>query len=128
MASLFLHIPASIGELYDKISILEIKAERISDPEKLRFVHTELAALRSIALRHPINTELYVKLKEVNKVLWDIEDAIREEERKQSFGDVFIRLARSVYKSNDKRSEIKKEINLNSGSEVVEVKSYTPYN
>lgn len=117
-------IPVGLGELYDKISILEIKSARITDGGKLQFAQKELALLREIAAQHPTDPKLYAELKEVNERLWDIEDAIRVQESKKDFGDEFIRLARSVYVTNDRRAEIKKAINLASGSEIVEVKSY----
>ncbi len=117
-------VPTSVGELYDKISILEIKAQRIEDAEKLAHVNKELSLLREIAAQFPADTELYEELKKVNETLWDIEDAIRIEETNQRFGDEFIKLARSVYATNDRRAEIKREINLASDSEIVEVKSY----
>ena len=127
MAPIDVRAPISLGELYDKISILEIKTERISDAQKLVRIRAELSALREVAALYPADAQLYAQLKEVNLKLWDVEDAIREEERQKSFGDAFIELARSVYKLNDKRPATKKEINLRSGSAIVEVKSYTPY-
>jgi len=127
MAPIDVRAPISLGELYDKISILEIKTERISDAQKLVRIRAELSALREVAALYPADAQLYAQLKEVNLKLWDVEDAIREEERQKSFGDAFIELARSVYKLNDKRAATKKEINLRSGSAIVEVKSYTPY-
>lgn len=117
-------IPVGAGELYDKISILEIKSERISDEAKLAYVRNELAALRNVAAGIPVDKALYAELKEMNERLWDIEDAIREEEARQSFGEKFIQLARSVYVTNDRRAEIKRLINLASDSDIVEVKSY----
>ena len=120
-------IPVGLGELYDKISILEIKSSRIAHEGKLAFVHKELEQLRKIAEMNPTDPKLYAQLKEANESLWEIEDAIRVQESKKDFGDAFIRLARSVYVTNDRRAEIKKAINLTSGSEIVEVKSYAPY-
>ncbi|MDR3401423.1 MAG: DUF6165 family protein [Chthoniobacter sp.] len=117
-------IPVGAGELYDKISILEIKSERISNEAKLAYVRNELAALRNVAAGIPVDKALYAELKEMNERLWDIEDAIREEEARQSFGEKFIQLARSVYVTNDRRAEIKRLINLASDSDIVEVKSY----
>lgn len=117
-------IPVGLGELYDKISVLEIKSEKITDKEKLAYVNEELSALRETAKQFMVNPTLYAELKEVNSRLWDIEDAIRIEESKKDFGEKFIELARSVYVTNDRRAEIKKQINLASGSDIVEVKSY----
>ena len=117
-------IPVGLGELYDKISVLEIKSEKITDKEKLAYVNEELSALRETAKQFPVDPALYAELKEVNSRLWEIEDAIRIEESKKDFGEKFIELARSVYVTNDRRAEIKKQINLASGSDIVEVKSY----
>ena len=117
-------IPVGLGELYDKISVLEIKLERISDAKKLAHVQKELSLLRQAAEKFPIDQSLYAQLKEVNERLWEIEDAIRDEESRKSFGEEFIRLARSVYVTNDQRADIKKKINTDYGSGIVEVKSY----
>jgi len=117
-------IPVGLGELYDKISVLEIKSEKITDKEKLAYVNEELSALRETAKQFPVDPALYAELKEVNSRLWEIEDAIRIEESKKDFGEKFIELARSVYTTNDRRAEIKRQINLASGSDIVEVKSY----
>ena len=116
--------PIGLGELYDKISILEIKSERISDETKLVYVRDELLLLQTIAKQFPIDPALYAELKNVNVRLWDVEDAIRIEDSHQEFGEKFIQLARSVYVMNDQRAEIKKRINLASGSDIVEMKSY----
>lgn len=116
--------PVSLGELYDKISILEIKSARIVDEQKLTHVHHELAALRAVAAEYPIEDAVYKSLKEINEHLWDVEDALREKESAQVFDTTFTELARQVYILNDRRSEIKKEINLSHGSDIVEVKSY----
>lgn len=122
-----LNIPTSIGELYDKISILEIKSEYISDEIKLANVTKELALLREIASNFPIDDALYATLKEVNQKLWNIEDDIRDKERSKDFGQDFIELARSVYVRNDERSVAKKEINVTYNSDIVEEKSYKAY-
>lgn len=123
-----LQLPGSIGELFDKITILEIKAARIMDSEKLRNVRRELDLLRMLEKQKLLFSDeltgLVKELKQVNEELWEIEDAIRFCERQQDFSDVFISLARSVYKTNDRRAEIKKEINLLYGSEIIEEKSY----
>ena len=116
-------VPVSIGEVLDKISILKIKSSRITDTNKLDNVNRELEYLNACAegFRLP---ELELRLKEVNEQLWDVEDALRVHESKSDFGDEFIRLARSVYVLNDERARIKKEINIQVGSELVEEKSY----
>jgi len=120
-------VPISLGELYDKISILEIKLSNMNTPEKIANVANEYKELREIAKDYPIDAELYEKLREVNQELWDIEDGIRIEERNKDWGDDFVKLARRVYFSNDKRAEVKKEINLKYGSAIVEEKSYEKY-
>ena len=121
-------MPGSPGELIDKITILEIKFEKILDVSKRMNVGRELEAL-SISLEQNIiiSTELAalkLNLKKVNEVLWDIEDDIRSCERKSDFGPVFVKLARSVYFENDRRAALKKEINILLGSDIIEEKSY----
>ena len=124
-------VPIAPGELYDKISILEIKSERIADAEKLKNVRLELELLaqkRDEII--PASSELsglYAKLKAINEALWEIEDDIRDCERAQDFGETFIRLARAVYVTNDKRAAVKKDINKLLGSRIVEEKSYADY-
>lgn len=118
-------IPVSLGELYDKISILEIKREMI--PDKYESFRFELELLIDAARKYPIDQLLYDDLKIINKELWNIEDRIREKERNKEFDDEFIELARSVYFTNDNRSNIKKTINTQYGSDIVEVKSYKDY-
>ena len=115
--------PISVGELIDKITILEIKEERITDESKRINVEKELEALRSIEILN-IPTDLVDELREVNRSLWDIEDAIREKERMSEFDEKFVELARSVYFTNDRRSRIKRSINEISGSDLIEEKSY----
>ena len=126
-----LNIPVAPGELFDKISILEIKSERIDDATKLDNVRRELELLRGVrdaaGLAHPELDDLTTRLKTVNEDLWDIEDAIRDEERRGEFGDRFVELARSVYRRNDVRADLKKRINLALGSAIVEEKSYADY-
>ena len=124
-------IPGSPGELIDKITILEIKFEKILDVSKRMNVGRELEAL-SISLEQNIiiSTELAalkLNLKKVNEVLWDIEDDIRSCERKSDFGPIFVQLARSVYFQNDRRAALKKEINVLLGSDIIEEKSYAKY-
>ncbi|WP_211111710.1 DUF6165 family protein, partial [Azospirillum brasilense] len=119
------------GELLDKISILEIKRERIQDPVKRRNVETEHGILTRTADRHIPSTaelrELAAALKAVNTALWEIEDAIRDCERAQDFGPRFIELARAVYRTNDRRAAIKRQINERLGSALFEEKSYAAY-
>ena len=124
-------VPVSFGELLDKIAILQIKSERMTDPAKLANVRNELSALERTWLAHPAAVqdiaELRARLKAVNERLWVIEDDIRVKEKAQAFDDEFIRLARSVYVQNDERARIKKDINLALGSAYVEEKSYQDY-
>ncbi|MEM7047111.1 MAG: DUF6165 family protein [Pseudomonadota bacterium] len=123
-----LRAPISWGELLDKISILEIKLERINDPGKRANVEKEHTALCAIRTHDKIDAqEIQAKideLKAINEQLWDIEDAIRECEKAQDFQARFIRLARAVYQTNDHRAAIKKELNILLGSELHEEKSY----
>ena len=119
------------GELIDKITILRIKSERIADEAKLKNVRTELGILNeTLAKDVPASDELTrldAALQSVNEELWVIEDDIRDCERAGDFGPEFIRLARAVYVTNDKRAALKKEINLLLGSNIVEEKSYAAY-
>jgi hypothetical protein len=124
-------VPISPGELIDKITILEIKSARMSDPAKLANVRTELALLTgtwqsSAYAATDIRAE-WAALRRVNEQLWDIEDRIRDKERDRSFDDSFVELARAVYVTNDERAAIKKRINLKLGSSLVEEKSYADY-
>jgi len=126
-----IHVPVSPGEVLDKITILEIKSEQISDANKLANVRRELTLLRE-TWNQAVNEDetvkkLYRELKEINQALWDIEDGIRDKERARAFDDEFVRLARDVYITNDQRSRIKKELNLHLGSEIIEEKSYQAY-
>lgn len=120
--------PVSLGELIDKITILRIKADHLSGAA-LAHVTTELNALQATldALDLAVDPGLIRRLEEVNRDLWQIEDAIRDKERAQDFGETFIRLARWVYQQNDRRAAIKREINLGYGSALVEEKSYSAY-
>ncbi len=126
-----LRIEVAPGELLDRITILEIKAARISDPGKLRNVRREMDELRAVAERgvpdSPGLRALRRELKAVNETLWEVEDAIRLCERRQDFGPAFIRLARSVYEQNDRRAALKRQINELLQSRLVEEKSYTDY-
>jgi len=124
-------VPVSFGELLDKIAILQIKSERMSDEAKLANVRNELSALERTWMAHPAAggdvVRLRADLKAVNERLWVIEDDIRDKERAQAFDAEFVRLARSVYFENDERARIKREINLALGSSYVEEKSYSDY-
>jgi len=124
-------VPVSYGELLDKITILEIKSERINDNTKLVNVHHELELLeKTWADASPGAADLSdarARLKSVNEELWEIEDDIRIKESNKEFDDHFVELARAVYVTNDRRADIKKEINLALGSELVEEKSYEDY-
>jgi hypothetical protein len=124
-------VPVSFGELLDKIAILQIKSERMSDPAKLVNVRKELSALEQTWMAHPAAggdiAKLRADLKAVNERLWVIEDDIRIKEKAQAFDAEFIRLARAVYIENDDRARIKKDINLALGSSYVEEKSYQDY-
>ena len=123
-----INAPISIGELVDKITILEIKKNKLQN-SKLENVLKELSFLRKLMAKHQIEItdNLFTQLKEVNLKLWNIEDQIRIKEKNKEFDNIFIELARSVYFANDKRSEIKKRINRLSNSEITEEKSYAEY-
>jgi hypothetical protein len=123
-----IHVPISLGELIDKITILKIKTQHLKEAA-LENAKKELEALEIILndLQLKIDPTLIRRLNEVNKELWQIEDEIRDQERQKSFGDTFIHLARSVYQQNDLRAAIKKEINTTYGSALVEEKSYQQY-
>ncbi len=121
----------SIGEFFDKITILEIKQKRITDAGKLKNINVELNALNIHLeglpfMREDVEQEVN-ELRVVNEKLWEIEDDIREKEAKKTFDDHFVELARSVYITNDRRSEVKRAINLKLGSDFVEEKSYEAY-
>jgi Family of unknown function (DUF6165) len=123
--------PISHGELIDKVTILEIKSERIADPAKLANVRDELQLLNELWARDSASeTDIAAEraeLKRINEALWAIEDEIRVKEREQSFDSRFIELARAVYHTNDERAAIKRAINLKLGSRLVEEKSYQDY-
>jgi predicted nucleic acid-binding Zn-ribbon protein len=128
---MLLHVPLSVGEVLDKVTILEIKSERIDDAAKLKNINNELAQLRAL-LTDAVFDEASIKslvdeLKQINEALWDIEDNIRDQEMAGTFGDRFIELARAVYVTNDKRAMIKKKLNEETGSTLVEEKSYKDY-
>ena len=124
-------IEVSIGELLDKISILEIKQEKIKDPEKLKFIDKEHSILKD-QLEKNINSDdkinnLYQSFKEINSKLWVIEDDKRQCEKDKNFGEKFIKLSRDVHFLNDDRAKIKLEINNHTGSVIKEIKEYTNY-
>jgi prophage tail gpP-like protein len=124
-------IKTSPGEFLDKLTILEIKSERIQDPAKLENVNHELDHLRSVWNASPMaRTDVSATvggLKTVNEALWDIEDKIRIKEGERAFDDEFIQLARSVYHQNDRRAALKRKLNLDLGAEIIEEKSYADY-
>jgi hypothetical protein len=122
-------IEVSDGEIVDKLSILQIKKENITDVDKLSNINKEYLYLHEIVFSklNISHDDDYIKLLEVNRKLWVIEDRIRDKERDNQFDDEFIELARSVYHTNDIRANIKKEINIKYGSSFVEEKSYKEY-
>jgi hypothetical protein len=124
-------VEVSIGELLDKISILEIKQGKIKDPEKLKFINNEYSILKnqlekSVESDEKLNN-LYQSLKEINAKLWIIEDDKRQCEKDKDFGEQFIKLSRDVHFLNDDRAKIKLEINNHTGSVIKEIKEYTNY-
>ena len=124
-------VPISVGELFDKISILEIKTNKIKDKSNLKIIKFELSELKKIINNKKLNKSYnkiqYQKLLKINNRLWSIEDKKRNYEVTKKFDKKFIELARKVYLLNDKRAEIKNKINVNSGSKIREVKSYKKY-
>ena len=124
-------IPISWGELFDKITILQIKIENLQEKNALKNVKTEYDQLYKIYNSNFLEDEkaklLMVSLTQINKKLWDIEDKIRDKERIKKFDEEFIKLARNVYFTNDKRSKIKRDINKTFGSTIIEEKSYSKY-
>ena len=124
-------IPVSWGELFDKLTILEIKQARIDAPQKLENINKELEALRQVCRGAQLpGAPLQVlidELRRINESIWDIEDDIRACERDKDFSETFIALARAVYKTNDRRAEIKLRINRLLGSDLIEEKSYEAY-
>ena len=120
-------VPISLGELYDKITILDIKFENIKDKDKLLNIAIERSFLKKIAASYPIERFMIAELWDVNKQIWEIEDLIRIKESKKEYDDKFITCARNIYYNNDKRAEIKKQINLKYNSSIIEEKSYESY-
>ncbi len=125
------NLPASIGELFDKITILEIKRSKIKDKTKLKIINQELNLLKKVVITKKIKTQnmtsLIRKLKNINLRLWNVEDKLRIFEKKKLFKKDFINYARKVYYMNDKRSYFKNEINKRTNSHISEVKSYEKY-
>ena len=124
-------VEVSVGELLDKISILEIKKEKIKDPEKLKFISKEHSILKD-QLEKNVNSDeklekLSQELKDINTKLWVIEDDKRDCEKNKDFGDKFIKLSRDVHFLNDDRAKIKLEMNNHTGSSIKEIKEYTSY-
>ena len=126
-----IYIESSVGELIDKITILEIKREKISDKDSLEIIEREHSSLKESLKKNVKMTDelknLWTELKSLNLKLWEIEDNKRLAEKNKKFDEKFIELARGVYKSNDQRSKIKLKINQLSGSRIIEVKKYTSY-
>ena len=125
---MLINVPISIGELFDKISILDIKTKKIKNKDDLKLIKYELSKLKKITkIKGLTSTKIkkkYILLKSINEKLWNIENKKREYERQKKFDKSFIELARKVYIFNDKRAQIKKDINLLSGSSIVEIKSH----
>jgi len=124
-------VEVSVGELLDKISILEIKLEKIKDNEKLKFINSEYKVLKeqlkkNVKSDEKLN-ELFESLKNINSELWIIEDKKRLCEKKSDFGDRFVKLSRDIHFLNDERAKIKLEINKSTGSKIREIKEYTNY-
>ena len=124
-------VEVSIGELFDKISILEIKKEKIKDPEKLKYITDEHSILKNQLDKNIKKNEklekLFQSLKEINSKLWIIEDDKRQCEKEKDFGEQFIKLSRDVHFLNDDRAKIKLKINDLTGSKIKEIKEYTSY-
>ena len=116
----------------NQLTLLAIQSERMSDPEKVANVRVELELLQetwaSSVEEDSVIVDLHAQLKEINEALWEIEDDIRDKERAKEFDERFVELARSVYFTNDRRSQVKKDLNLHLGSEIIEEKSYQDYN
>ena len=118
------YIPVSVGELYDKYTILQIKKEKVNNVDKLAYITTELTHLQPLIDKFKLDLELVEKIKNVNERLWEIEDNIRIKEAKLEFDEEFIHLARLVYKTNDERYSIKAMINKIYNSAIQEIKHY----
>mgnify|MGYP001159668708 CR=1 FL=1 len=124
-------VEVSVGELLDKLSILEIKKEKIKDPDKIKFILDEYSILKEQFEKNVVSDQklekLYQSLKEINEKLWIIEDDKRQCEKDKDFGEKFIKLSRDVHFYNDNRAKIKLEINNQTGSKIKEIKQYTNY-
>lgn len=122
-------VPVSIGELLDKITILQIKSERIPDAAKLVNIRKELDALVATCTKYdiPVSHPLVLDLRQINESLWEVEDLLRDKEHAKEFDEAFVKLARDVYFTNDRRAAVKRALNLELGSGYVEEKSYRPY-
>ena len=122
------NVPVSLGELWDKYTILLIKQNKISNKEKLQFVEKEITYLDTLMKDYSYKDDvLFINLKNVNEKLWDVEDKLRIKETEKNFDKEFIELARSVYYTNDERAAIKKQINVKFNSDIHEVKDYVKY-
>ncbi|MFV0506374.1 MAG: DUF6165 family protein [Bacteroidales bacterium] len=122
-------IEVSNGEIVDKLTIIEIKLSEITDKAKLTNLRKEYVVLdKAVATIISKDNELYKELLKINKELWDVEDRLRDMERRKDFGEAFVKNARAVYYTNDKRSEVKRKINEITNSDLVEEKSYEKYN
>lgn len=120
-------IEVSIGEIIDKCTILEIKLKEIQDKQKLAFIKKEYDYLSSILTSNlgiTLDSDIYLDLKKINKVIWDLEDKIRQKEKLNLFDDEFIFLSRSIHRNNEYRANLKREINVKFQSDFIEVKSY----
>jgi hypothetical protein len=122
-----IYIPVSVGELFDKYTILQIKKLKIRDPVKIENIILEINHLNPLINKYKIDTNIISELSEVNLLLWNIEDKIREKERCKEFDNEFIQLARNIYITNDKRSQIKNKINSILNSCLTDIKSYEKY-
>lgn len=123
-------VPVSVGEMIDKLSILQVKKQKITNEEKLAYVNKEFELLYNLSstyLNEPVIESLYHQLVQVNSSLWDVEDKLRVLEKEQRFEGEFVSLARKVYFTNDERFRLKNEINSNTSSEIREVKEYVKY-
>ena len=121
------YVPVSIGELYDKYTILQIKQERIKDEGKLVFINKEIEYLKKHIDTFNLDILLIRELKTTNEILWNVEDNIRDKERRKEFDEEFIALARNVYITNSERSQLKNKINSKLNSELIDIKSYSEY-
>lgn len=121
-------IPISVGELWDKYTILLIKSKKITCPDKLLLINHEIQELQPFINQYSLNKEIIDELYNINTTLWELEDKIREKDNENDFGNEFISISKSIYVMNDKRYETKREINTIHNSNIMEVKSYKKYN